>query len=324
MSMSTVETVRGPIGPDDLATVLMHEHVFVLDDEIHRNYPELWDEELLIADAVVRLNALADLGVSTIVDPTVVGLGRDVARVARINDHVDLNIVVATGLYTRNDVPLLFRHHGPGTPLGGPEPLVGLFVKDITEGIADTGVRAGILKCAIEETLTPGVERVMRAVARAHLLTGAPILVHTSAAHRTGLVAQDVFRGEGVEPDALLLDHSGDTDDPDYLRKLIDGGSYVGMGRPGLDLHLSGPQRVAHIVRLVEEGLAERLMLSHDASCHVDWFPPGMLDRAVPDWEPSYIHTRVLPALRAAGVDEQQITTMLVDNPRRFLARGRA
>ncbi|MEZ0115441.1 putative metal-dependent phosphotriesterase family hydrolase [Catenulispora sp. EB89] len=162
--------------------------------------------------------------------------------------------------------------------------MVALFVRDLTEGIADTGVRAAVLKCAIEKSLTPGVERVMRAVAKAHLRTGAPIVVHTSAAHRTGLVAQDVFRGEGVDPAALVLDRSGDTDDLDYVRALIDGGSPVGMDRLGLDLYLPGEQRIANLVKLVGEGLAGRLTLSHDASCHIDWFPPGVREQITPNW----------------------------------------
>ncbi|MEZ0115440.1 putative metal-dependent phosphotriesterase family hydrolase [Catenulispora sp. EB89] len=106
---TTVQTVRGPVAADRLGTVLMHEHIFVLDKEMRRNYPEMWDEETVVAEAVTKLNALAARGVSTVVDPTVVGLGRDVARVARVNERVDLNIVVATGLYTLADVPLLFR-----------------------------------------------------------------------------------------------------------------------------------------------------------------------------------------------------------------------
>jgi len=317
--MTTVETVRGPVAADELKTVLMHEHVFVLDEEMHRNYPELWDEELVVAEAVRKLNGLAALGVSTIVDPTVIGLGRDVARVARVNAQADINIVVATGLYTLGDVPLLFRYQGPGTLLGGEEPMVAMFVKDLTEGIAGTGIRAAFLKCAIEESLTPGVERVMRAVARAHLLTGAPIIIHTSAAHQTGLVAQDVFRSEGVDPGALVLAHSGDTDDLDYVRTLIDRGSYVGMDRFGLDPYLPAGQRVANVARLAGEGLASRLMLSHDYSCHIDWFPPGAREQIAPNWNFSCIHEQVLPALRLAGVSEQQITTMLTDNPRRFL-----
>jgi phosphotriesterase-related protein len=320
---ATVETVRGPVSAGDLKTVLAHEHVFVLDDEMHRNYPELWDEEQIVARAVEKLRALAALGVSTIVDPTVVGLGRDVARVARVNAQVDINIVVATGLYTLNDVPYLFQYHGPGTLLGGEEPMVGMFVKDLTEGIAGTGIRAAFLKCAIEEALTPGVERVLRAVARAHLITGAPIMVHTSAVHQTGLVAQDILRQEGVDLGAVVLGHSGDTADVDYVRKLIDQGSYVGMDRFGLDLLLPGDARIATVARLAEDGLADRMMLAHDASCHIDWFPPGVREAIAPNWHYGYIHEVVLPALRAAGVGEEQITAMLVDSPRRFLSTGR-
>jgi phosphotriesterase-related protein len=319
----TVETVRGPVPAQEFKTVLAHEHVFVLDPEMHRNYPEFWDEEQVIAQAVAKLRALAALGVSTILDPTVIGLGRDVARVARVNAQVDLNIVVATGLYTLNEVPNLFRYHGPGTMLGGEEPMVGMFVRDLTEGIADTGIRAAFLKCAIEEELTPGVERVLRAVARAHLITGAPIMVHTSAAHQTGLVVQDILRREGADLGAVVLGHSGDTADLDYIRRLIDQGSYVGMDRFGLDLLLPGDARVATVARLVEEGFADRMMLAHDASCLIDWFPPGVRETIAPNWHYGYIHEAVLPALRAAGVEEKQITTMLVDAPRQFLTLGR-
>ncbi|SFG71100.1 phosphotriesterase-related protein [Streptomyces mirabilis] len=117
---------------DDLGTVLMHEHVFVLSEELRQSIPENWDEQLRIDDAVTRLTALAETGVSTIVDPTVIGLGRDVRRVAAVNERVDLDIIVATGLYTLVDVPNYFRHHRPGTLLGGPESMTDRFVRELT------------------------------------------------------------------------------------------------------------------------------------------------------------------------------------------------
>jgi phosphotriesterase-related protein len=316
--MAQVETVRGPVPVDALGTVLMHEHVFVLNEEIRRNYPELWDEDQQVAGAIARLRALRERGVDTIVDPTVLGLGRDIERVARVNAGADINIVPATGLYTYDDVPLSFRLHGPGTPLGGPDLMVDLFVKDITEGIAGTPIKAAFLKCAIEEELTPGVERVMVAVAEAHKRTGVPITVHTSPGHRTGLVAQDIFRREGVDLGRLVMGHSGDTADLDYLHELIDNGSYLGMDRFGLDVLLPGDQRVATIAKLASEGMADRMVLAHDASCHIDWFPPGVREQVMPNWHYTHIHDDVLPALRAAGVSDQQLTTMLVDNPRRY------
>ena len=174
--MVEVETVRGRVSVDALGTVLMHEHVFVLSEEIWRNYPQVWDEKAGIEDAVTRLQRLKALGVDTIVDPTVIGLGRDIRRIAQVNERVDINIIPATGLYTYGDVPNFFHFRGPGTLLGGDDPMVEMFVNDITVGIAGTPIRAAFLKCAIEEALTPGVERVMRAVAETHRRTGAPIM----------------------------------------------------------------------------------------------------------------------------------------------------
>ncbi|MFE7566448.1 phosphotriesterase [Streptomyces sp. NPDC057539] len=322
-STPLIQTVRGPVAVSDLGSVLMHEHVFVLSEELRQSLPETWDEQERISDAVTRLKALAATGVTTIVDPTVIGLGRNVARVAQVNEHVDLNIIAATGLYTLADIPDFFRYHGPGTLLGGAEGMTELFVRELTQGIADTGIRAAFLKCAIEDGLTPGVERVMRAVAQAHLRTGAPITVHTSAIARTGLVAQDVLRSEGVDLGAVVIGHSGDTADLDYLHRLIDNGSYVGMDRFGLDILLPTDQRVATVAALAHEGLAERMVLSHDASCHIDWFPPGVREQIAPDWHHTHLHDKVLPALRRAGVTEAQLTTMLVDNPRRYFSPSR-
>jgi phosphotriesterase-related protein len=100
----------------------MHEHVFVIEEELRQNYPEAWDEERIVADAVDRLRELADRGVNTIVDPTVIGLGRDIRLVARVNAQVDINIIAATGLYTLNEVPMALYYHRPGTLLGGAAP----------------------------------------------------------------------------------------------------------------------------------------------------------------------------------------------------------
>lgn len=319
-STPQVQTVRGPVAADKLGTVLMHEHVFVLSEEFRQSFPEVWDEEQWIDSAVVGLKALAATGVATIVDLTVIGLGRDVARIARVNERVDINIVAATGIYTVADVPNNFRYHGPGTLLGGSEGMTDLFVREIEQGIGDTGIRAAVLKCAIEENLTPGVERVMRAVAQAHLRTGAPITVHTNPAARSGLVAQQILRSEGVGLESVVIGHSGDTADLDYLRRLADNGSYLGMDRFGLDVLLPTDQRVATVATLAREGLAERMVLSHDASCHVDWFPPGVREQIAPHWHHTYLHEEVIPVLRQAGVTDAQLATMLVDNPRRYFS----
>lgn len=318
-----VSTVRGPVGADRLGTTLMHEHVFVLNAEFQQNLAD-WDEDERIADAVAKLNEAAALGVETIVDVTVLGLGRYIPRLQRIAAATALNIVVATGVYTYGDVPFWFRERRPARDRPETDPMVEFFVRDITDGIADTGVRAGILKCATgERGLTPDVERILRAVARAHRATGVPITTHTDAARRNGLDQQRIFAEEGVDLARVVIGHSGDTDDLDYLRRLMDAGSTIGMDRFGIDTLLPLERRVATVAALCGEGYADRMVLSHDAACWLDWFDPDrseQLRTVLPNWHYRHIHEAVLPALDKLGVTPDQLRTMLVDDPKRLLA----
>jgi phosphotriesterase-related protein len=303
----------------------MHEHIFVLSPEIMANYPQAWgDEDQRVADAVVRLNELKARGVDTIVDLTVIGLGRYLPRVARVAAQTELNIVVATGVYTYNDVPMYFHFTGPGTTLDGPEPMTELFVRDIEDGVAGTGVKAAILKCATDEPgVTPGVERVLRAVAAAHRQTGVPISTHTHAATRRGLEQQRIFEEEGVDLTRVVIGHSGDTTDIGYLEELIAGGSYLGMDRFGADVYLPFEERVDTVAAMCERGHADKMVLSHDASCFIDWLPEDVVAVALPNWHYLHIHNDVLPALRQRGVTDEQIDTMLIHNPRKiFEAKG--
>jgi phosphotriesterase-related protein len=317
-----LNTARGAVDVADLGVTLMHEHVFIMTTEIMENYPEGWgDGAKREADAIARLNELASRGVDTIVDLTVVGLGRYIPRIARIAAATELNIVVATGLYTYDDVPMYFHYRGPGAPLGGPEPMVDMFVRDIEHGIADTGVKAAILKCATDEPgVTPGVERVLRAVAQAHRQTGVPISTHTHAATGRGLEQQRIFAEEGVDLTRVVIGHSGDTTDIAYLEELIAEGSYLGMDRFGVDAILGFEDRVNTVATMCERGHADRMVLSHDASCYFDALPEATLPVALPNWHYLHIHDDVLPALRRRGVTEEQLTTMLVDNPRTIFA----
>jgi phosphotriesterase-related protein len=317
-----LNTVRGAVDTADLGVTLMHEHVFMMSPELTANYPESWgDEAEREADAIDRLNDLASRGVDSIVDLTVIGLGRYIPRIARIAANTDINIVVATGLYTYNDVPLSFSLQGPGTLLDGPEIMTDMFVRDITEGIADTGVKAAILKCATDEPgVTPGVERVLRAVAQAHRQTGVPISTHTHAATRRGLEQQQIFTEEGVDLTRVVIGHSGDSTDIGYLEELIGNGSYIGMDRFGLDTFLDTEQRVNTVAAMCERGHADKMVLSHDASCYLDWLPDGLVPVAMPNWHYLHISDDVLPALRSRGVTDEQIHTMMVDNPRTIFA----
>jgi phosphotriesterase-related protein len=325
----TVETVKGPIEVDDLGPTLMHEHVFVLSTEHVQNYGDgsWWDEGDRLADAVVKLSALGAKGIKTIVDPTVWGIGRYIPRIQRIAEQVDVNIIVATGLYAYEELPHQYAHRGPGLLLDVPEPMVADFTGDIVDGISGTGVKAAFLKCCVEAAgLTPGVERIARAVARTHVETGAPITVHTSGPAQSARLAVDLFGKEGVELTKVVIGHAGDSNDLDYLMELADSGVTLGMDRFGLDLLNPTADRIRTVAALAARGYADRMVLAHDSSCFIDYFGAAhdvIRAAAAPNWHYEFISDQVLPALRGAGVTEAQIHQMLVDNPRRYFTRSR-
>jgi phosphotriesterase-related protein len=251
------------------------------------------------------------------VDLTVLGLGRDVSLVREIAERSRMQVIAATGLYTYDELPHYFASRDANV-------MADLFVADIKQGIQNTDVKAAILKCATDaQGATPGVEKVLRAVARAHRRTGVPISTHTHAATQQGLKQQDIFEEEGVDLGRVVIGHSGDSEDIAYLEKLMGRGSYIGMDRFGIDAVLSMEKRVATVAKLCERGHADRMVLSHDTSVYIDWFEPAMIKQAVPRWHFLHISDEVIPALRQSGVSDEQITTMTVDNPRQiFEAQG--
>ena len=311
--VTRVQTLRGDVDADELGATLMHEHVFVVDPEIVENLETDWDEDAALADAARRLDELYAAGIHSIVDLTVVGLGRSIRRLQRVPLASALNIVVATGIYAFYDLPSYFKYRKTDV-------LVDYFVREIEQGIGDTGVRAGILKCATDEAgVTPGVEKILRAVARAHVRTGAPISTHTHAGTRRGLDQLKIFAEEGVDPTRVVIGHSGDSTDMDYLLAVADSGAYLGMDRFGIGTILGFDDRVGTVARLCELGRADQIVLSHDASCYIDYFRGGRPPDVLPDWHYMHISRDVVPALSARGVTDEQINQMLVVNPRRVL-----
>jgi phosphotriesterase-related protein len=318
--MALVETVRGGIESAHLGVTLMHEHIFVLTPEINQNYPESWgDEETRIRKAITGLRELKAKGVDTLVDLTVTGSGRYIPRIQRIAAEVDLNILVATGFYTCNELPPYFQLRKPGTRFFSSEPLIEMFLRDIQEGIAGTGVKAALLKCATDyQGITKDVERVLRATAKVQLATNMPISTHTHARSQNGLDQLRIFEEEGVDLSRVIIGHCGDTTDLDYLERLLAKGCCIGMDRFGIDSILSFQSRVETVATLCRMGYAEKMVLSQDAACYNDWVPEESLAKLAPKWNYCHIVNDVVPALKSRGVTDTRIYTMLVENPRRI------
>ena len=306
--MPTVETVRGPLDTADLGTTLMHEHVITAPLSIRLNWPHLFDARREIAYARKTLDELCDAGVRTIVDLTTFDLGRDVALLRQVAEGTRMQIVVATGVHLQ--VPGFFRRRTP-------DPIVELFMRDIEDGIAGTGIKAGAIKVATEQEVTAENRLMLRAAAITHRATGVPILTHSNPFAGTGTAQQDVFESEGVDLRRVVIGHSGDTTDLDYLIAVMERGSVIGMDRFGTAIGASVEQRTETVAALCKRGYADRMVLAHDASTF-SLIPRAVLAERLPDWNYLTIPTKVLPALREGGVSEQQIQAMMVDAPRRI------
>ncbi len=308
--MAKINSVLGSIDTNELGFTLMHEHVLVMSWSMRQAFPGWLDRDAFLQKAVSDLRATGKAGVATLVDVTPINLGRDIHLVREVAEKSGMQIIAATGFYWM-DEPFLMGWEA--------DRLVEFMLPDIEKGIQGTDVKAGIIKCATD---APGVteynRKLLQAAARLHRATGVPITTHTSSAHRNGLDQQALLREEGVDLSRVVIGHCGDTEDLDYLEKVLSAGSFLGMDRFGLDILLPTDKRVAVVAELCRRGYADRMVLSQDASCHMDWFPAGALEMFVPDYHHRFICFSVLPALREQGVSEEQIRLMTVDNPRRI------
>ncbi|WP_051218541.1 phosphotriesterase family protein [Nocardioides insulae] len=319
---ATVPTYRGTVGAGVLGRTLMHEHVFVRSPELDVDYPHPeWDQVSAVETAVRGLEDLYDLGIRTVVDLTVPGLGRDVALVARVAARVRVNLVAATGWYTDDVLPPFFRTHGPGRLVGGTDPLTDFFLRDVQHGIGTSGVRAGVVKVVTDAPgMTPDVTRILTAAATVHAETGVLISTHSNPALGTGLDQARFLLDRAVRADHLIIGHSGDSTDLDQLRRLLGMGVTLGFDRFGMAHTGEDQQRVDTLLTLLGEGYAGQLVVSHDAAYFSRVTPPSWRRSHTPHWTHDHLSRRILPLLLERGARQEDLDTMMIDNPARLLA----
>ena len=311
--MTTVPGVLGPIDTQDLGFTLMHEHIMIANWSMRQAFADWVDVEEIIDYASGELRKAKEVGVRTVCDLTPINLGRDIHVIREAAARAEVNVIASTGLY---------YHEEPWLAAWPPEKLVEWLIRDITDGIQGTDIKAGLIKCATNESgVTDFNKKLLQAAAKLQRATGVPISTHTDVQCRSGLGQQDVFEEEGVDLSRVVIGHCGDSKDIDYLTEILERGSFIGMDRFGLDMILPTEQRVDVIAELCRNGHANQMVLSHDACCHIDFFPdstPALQATLVPNWNFRHIACDVVPALRKNGVTEEQLRAMTVDNPRRI------
>jgi len=317
--MAKVQTVQGAVEADELGVTLAHEHVRFRDEAVAAQWPGRYDDELELDAALVTVNAAKDKGVQTIVDPTAMFGGRDVRFMKRVADETDVRIVACTGIYSYDYLPHYFANRDV-------DAMADHFIEDIEFGIQGTEIKAAFLKCAADAAgVTENVEKIHRAVARASVKTGAPIMAHSMPAVATGPRQVDIFKEEGVDMARVQIAHCGDSEDVGYIEGLLEQGVYVGLDRYGLEVYLPIDKRNATAAELLRRGHAERLMISQDFCASIDWFPPEFAETAesngmIRNWSMTLVFDEVVPALREMGVlDDAKFNTIFVENPARWL-----
>ena len=321
--MVKINTVTGTCTPNDLGRTLVHEHLLV-------GYPG-WQMDALAPRfdrneakrrAIDAMHALQSHGVKTFLDPCPMDLGRDPEFMAEVAQATGMRIICTTGAYFEEQgLTYTFEN----LPL---DDIAAIYEKEITEGIGETGIKAGLIKIATGAHRVSDYERkLLVAAARAAKRCEVPLISHTQEGS-CGLDQIEIVTAEGVPPHRLLVGHSDGIDDPAYHRSIVRGGSYIGFDRLGITIILPDEVRVKNIASLVRDGYEKHVCLSHDTVC-ASWLgrpiigpgqvlDPSLLPTMLPDWTPTHLFERVIPMLLDAGVSEASIRTMIDENPARW------
>jgi phosphotriesterase-related protein len=317
--MSEVQTVQGPRDAASLGVTLVHEHVRFRDEAVAAQWPHRYDEQAEMNAALDAVGAARERGVQTIVDATAMLGGRDVRFMRAVAEQTGMTVVPCTGIYSYDYLPHYFVNRDADV-------MAEHFLHDLERGIQGTDIRAAFLKCAADAAgVTENLEKVHRAAARASVQSGAPIMAHSMPAVATGPRQLEIFEEEGVDLTRVQIAHCGDTEDVDYIERLLAKGVYVGLDRYGLEVFLPIEKRNATVAELLRRGHAERIMISQDFCPTIDWIPPELGEIAVSqgairNWSMTLVFDEVIPALREQGVfDDAALQTIFVENPRRWL-----
>lgn len=349
----SVMTVLGPIDGDHLGVTLMHEHLLI--DVSYKFEPPtevtlraLSEQPITLANlgflrrniGAVRANfRLDDVDVAaaealefkregggTIVDVSPPGIGRDPRALRAIAAQSGINVVTCTGFY-------LQRSHPAHVAQASVEALAEEMVREIREGIGDTGIRPGIIgEIGLGEPMYaaghtgdemhPEEQRVLRAAGRAQKATGLPLTLHiyNYRPNRLAHLALDALEEEGVSLECVVVGHLDVRIDVEYAAGVAERGAYAEFDTFGIEAYLDGTlseyprdtERVSALVELVNRGYVDRLLVSHDVCTKMQLSAFG-------GWGYAHLSRHIEPRLRKAGLTNEQIATIRIDNPRRLL-----
>jgi predicted metal-dependent phosphotriesterase family hydrolase len=298
-----IMTVRGLIPADSMGITLPHEHLLI----VHKgNYLDLTDE----ATAITELGYYVNAGGKTLAEASAIGIGRNPEGLKRISTATGANVIMSAGYYKDQWIPDSIKNKSVGQ-------LTEIIINDIKNGI--NGIHSGFIKIAMSRPITPFEEKALIAAARAQLATGAAIDVHYDG-HRASIADRhhvlDVFENEGVDLTRVYLSHCV----PyiylldDYMT-LAQRGCYLAFDMTGLEVYVlfEDELKLAESLNtLIDAGYLEQLLISQDVCFSVCYVKNGGYGYA-------HILNNIVPQLNTSGITDEQIDTIMVENPKRVL-----
>jgi 5-phospho-D-xylono-1,4-lactonase len=303
--MAFIRTVCGDIARSDLGACYSHEHVLCSPPS------HVTDRDLQLdsaAAAIQELTWFKQAGGRALVDMTPTDYGRSAEGMMRISKATGIHIVAATGHHNE-------KYSGRMVKDKAIDELADRFARDVLEGMDGTDIKAGVIKAASSlNTITANEEKVFRAAARAHHLTGAAISTHTELG-TLGPEQAQLLLAEGVPPERIIIGHVDRKLEWDYHRALWQTGVTLGYDQISKEKYAPDCQRVEFIVRAVKEGFGQQIVLGSDLARKSYW--PSYGTGGGPGL--TYILWRFIPWLRSEGLSEEVLQDLLVHNLARVL-----
>ncbi len=304
---SLVQTVNGPVPAARLGLTLMHEHVLVDFSGADQVGPHRYDANHAFTTVLPHLLQARKNGCSTLVECTPAYLGRDVTLLRRLSEASGLHILSNTGYYGAAKDKHLPRHAFTETA----DQLAARWTREFERGIDGTPIKPAFMKIGVDEAPLSDVDRkLVRAAAMTSRSTGLPIASHTD----TGLAAMaelEILDGDDVPASRFIWVHAQSERDTAFHTRAAKAGAWVefdGISDSSIDRH------VELVTRMKAQGLLGRVLVSHDAG----WYRVG--EAGGGQFRPyDTLFTRFVPALTAAGVTRDEVSQLLVDNPRQAL-----
>lgn len=301
-----IRTVKGDISKNELGETLAHEHFIVDLDKVRKDgISFIYDVE----EVVPEIRKAMDQGIQAAFEVTTNDMGRDVRKLKEISEITGLNIVCSTGFY-------LSEYHPEYLDEMDSEEIAGIFIKDLTKGIDDTQIKAGLIGeiASSPERFEGHEKKVLEAAAIAAVRTGFAVSTHTG--RYTAVETVETLLNAGVDPDKIIIGHQDLIDDPDYHLSILKYGVNIAFDTCGKTAYCPDEVRAANARKIVEAGYEDHLVLSNDISRHTYFTSFGKQGYLA-------VMESVVPFMRQEGISEDIIRKFLITNPARIVNNER-